>query len=329
MDLCRVGSLLRHLDARKLILALCYHRIGAPEENIADQEVVSATQDAFERQVRWLKRHCEIIGPGDLEAALAQKNGRFALLTFDDGYRDNYQLAYPVLRQLSAGATFFVATGYVDNPRLSWWDQIAWLVREATAKRLQACEFWAGGIALRGGNVPKTTQHLLQLYKALPGEKTEAFINELSNQCRAAVVPPSMARDLWMTWPMLREMKAGGMWIGGHTDTHPVMARLNEQEQRVQIQRCATRLREELDQPMEWFSYPCGLRNTFDQHTRQCLSDAGVRWAFSYYGGYCRNGSVDPLDVPRVSVEMETDLTMLRAMCALPRVFCRTMPEGA
>ena len=54
------------------------------------------------------------------------------MITFDDGYVDNYELAFPVLKANDAKGVFFVATGFIDEPRLAWWDEIAWMIRSST-----------------------------------------------------------------------------------------------------------------------------------------------------------------------------------------------------
>jgi peptidoglycan/xylan/chitin deacetylase (PgdA/CDA1 family) len=106
-----------------------------------------------------------------------------------------------------------------------------------------------------------------------------------------------------MTWDMARELHAAGMSIGGHTVTHPVLARLPAERQREEIEGCARRLREELGVAMRWFAYPVGARDTFTPLTQRLLRDCGVELAFSYYGGFARPSRWNPLDVPRVHVD--------------------------
>jgi peptidoglycan/xylan/chitin deacetylase (PgdA/CDA1 family) len=134
---------------------------------------------------------------------------------------------------------------------------------------------------------------------------------------------------MWMTWDMLREMKAGGMWLGGHTVNHPVLARLDRDRQAQEISGCAKRLREELGEPMRWFSYPVGGPDAFNDDTRECLRDAGVETAFSYYGGYRRFDDWDRYDVRRVAVDADVADTRFRAMLALPQAFARPLKRRA
>jgi peptidoglycan/xylan/chitin deacetylase (PgdA/CDA1 family) len=122
---------------------------------------------------------------------------------------------------------------------------------------------------------------------------------------------------------MLREMRAAGMAVGGHTVTHPVLARLTAERQREEIQGCADRLQQELGEPMSWFAYPVGSPDTFTATTQAILAELGVRLAFSFYGGYARYAHWNPFDVPRLHVSPSHGPELLRAVAWLPRQFAR------
>ena len=128
LERTRCGALLHQLNLWQGLLALAYHRIGLPSGSLFDHGLWSATPAGFEAQLRSLKRNCDVVGTGDIEQALKERKGRFALITFDDGYRDNYEVAFPILKSQGLSAAFFVTTGFVDKPRLSWWDEVAWMV---------------------------------------------------------------------------------------------------------------------------------------------------------------------------------------------------------
>jgi peptidoglycan/xylan/chitin deacetylase (PgdA/CDA1 family) len=113
------------------------------------------------------------------------------------------------------------------------------------------------------------------------------------------------------------------MVIGGHTVTHPVLGRADPEVQRHEIEGCARRLLERLGVSMRFFAYPVGLPGAFDDATRRILHGAGVKLAFSLYGGYLRPGRLDPYDVPRASVGRDTELRGFRALLAAPRLFAR------
>lgn len=307
------------------VLALAYHRIGDPAGSLHDHALFSARQDEFAQQVAFLKRHFDVIGPQDLAGLDAAPRGRHVLISFDDGYRDNHALAFPVLRAQGVPALFFVTTGFLDGTHSAWWDDIAWMVRHARAPSLPAGEWLRAPLPTTPPCIETTIKALLAAYKSLDGARCAAFLHWLAEAAGSGPRPAGEATGSWMTWDMLRDLRDGGMAIGGHTVRHPVLSRLTAAEQAAEISGSAARLRAELGQPMRWFAYPVGTRDSFDAHTRLALAAAGVTLAFSYYGGMrrARAGDWDRLDVQRVAVEREHDGAHFRALICMPSLFGR------
>lgn len=303
------------------VLILNYHRVGDGSRSIHDRDLWSASSEAFDAQLSFLKTHSDVIALDEIESALARRGSRHVAITFDDGYLDNYELAYPLLRQHRLPAAFFIATGFIDDPRLPWWDEIAMLVRTTTVGQLDLREWIPAPLPLRPGQRAGVIRALLGAYKSLPGEDAPKLLDSLREQTRCASNRASVAKH-WMDWAMIRDMAANDMTIGGHTVHHPVLSRRSLAQQRAEISGCAARLREELGQPMDYFAYPVGSPDAFDERTRQCLQDAGVRLAFSYYGGIATRQSAR-YDMPRVAVAARMEDSLFRAMAVLPQFFCR------
>lgn len=321
--LCRSGlrSVLHRTCRWSGVLALNYHRIGEALGSPYDHGLWSADADAFAEQVRACREDLDIIGPDDLPRILAGRRGRYAMITFDDGYRDNYATAFPVLKAEGVTATFFVASGFIDNPALPWWDEIAWMVRTSTRDHLQLPGWLPEGLSFDEPLREMAVRRLLRGYKALPSESTDTYLDAIATAAGTGRCTGDAGRNLWMDWDMLREMHAAGMTIGGHTVSHPVLARMSPENQRREVFDCGRRLTEELGAPMRYFSYPVGNRTAFDATTRECLAAAGVAYAFSYYGGYRTFSEWDDYDVRRVAVEAELTPDWFRSMLTLPQVF--------
>lgn len=302
----------------KGVVGLAYHRIGDGTGSRFDRGLWSATPEAFDRQVRWLKANYDVISPREIPYVLRLRRGRHVIVSFDDGFRDNYTDAFPILRAHRATATFFVSTGFLDAPRLPWWDELAWMVRESRRGELSLPGFLPVPLPLERPDPQRAIRALLGVYHELPHDRTGAFLDALAEATGTGRHAGPEAERLWMTWDMVRELRAGGMTIGGHSVTHPVLSRLPLEAQREEIRGCARRLEQELGAPMRVFAYPVGQPGSFDAGTRECLREAGVRIAFSYYGGLSRLDRWDPYDVRRHAVEQDTTFDEFRARVALP-----------
>ncbi|HVJ68119.1 MAG TPA: polysaccharide deacetylase family protein [Caulifigura sp.] len=319
-----IGPLVRRLSPWKGLLVLNYHRIGDAGSTPLDPGVFSATQDQFDAQLAWLKQHADVIGEDGLDAALAGAPGRFVLITFDDGYLDNYELAFPVLARHEIPATFFITTGFIDQRRVAWWDEISWMVKQAVRRQ------WPTRLQI--GRPPEwsleeassATRTLLRAYKSLSTTEWPAFLDEIAEATGAGRCPLTDEASPWMTWAQIRRLQEAGHTVGAHTVTHPVLARCSREQQRFEITESKRRIEEILGQPVQSFSYPVGTADAFTVETAELMRDAGIRWAFNFQGGYMdarRAGAADHYSLPRIAMEPELSGPRFQALNTLPALF--------
>jgi peptidoglycan/xylan/chitin deacetylase (PgdA/CDA1 family) len=319
-----IGAVVRRLPRWRGLIVLNYHRIGERAGQPWDRTLWNTDAETFDRQLAHLARNAEVVGPEDvLELARERRRGRHVLITFDDGYRDNHEIAYPLLRRHGLVATFFPTVGFLDGTLGAWWDEIAWMVRRAARESIPAGALLDRELAL-GPEREETIAALVARYKQLEGEQADRFLQAIAEATGTA--PPTRAdsAELWMTWEMVRELRAAGMGVGGHTVTHPILARRAHAEQEREIAGAAERLEQELGHPMRWFAYPVGSSDSYDAETKRILSERGVELAFCFEGGFGRFDRWDPLEVPRIHVGPEHGPDLLQAMLALPQLFTRS-----
>ncbi|MCA9081468.1 MAG: polysaccharide deacetylase family protein, partial [Planctomycetaceae bacterium] len=268
-----------------------------------------------------LKKAGELISLHQIEEVLNSPGGRGILITFDDGYRDNYELALPVLERHGASAVFFITTGFLDDGQVAWWDELSWMVQSTSARSVPPGEYVEREITLEGPSRALALRELLQIHKQIPWDRTIAFRDELGKVLGTGRCPKSVADGVWMTWDMVREMHERGMEIGGHTVNHPVLANLELERQRHEIFDSKRRIESELGREITAFSYPVGQRDSFTEETEQILREAGYRYSFSFYGGFASKPAVNRFDLPRIAIESGTEGAMFRSMVTLPQVF--------
>ncbi len=301
------------------LLVFTYHRIGRPGE-FDDPDLFSATVEDFDTHVRLLADRFCIVPAGAADLDLARPARRIAI-TLDDGYRDQVEAAR-VLRRHGVPGSFFICTGFVDAPRVAWWDEIAWLSR-SLRRDLRASPWLPEGLHVVGRPADQVRRGINAGYKRAAGEQGEAFLDRLAEEAGQDRLTSEHARDQWMGWDDVRDLVAAGMEVGGHTVSHPVLATLPGQAQREEIAGSLRRLRDELHRPIDTFAYPVGGRWTFDDRTTALLAEVGVRRAFSFCGGVNpRRTSAprDPYDVLRVGVFREDSSSVVRATAAMPHL---------
>ena len=316
-----LAQILRRLALGDGLLVLNYHRIAADRNaDPYSSGVLGPTQERLDRQLTFLRQHADVIRVDDLPEALRAR-GRHVLVTFDDGYRDNYELAYPVLRTHGLQATFFLPSSYLDEPRLTWWDEIEWMVAASEVAELPAGRWRPEPLVLGDGAV--AVHSLTNTYKEIPGAEADDFLDWCGDALGTGRAELEAGRGSFMGWDEAREMRDGGMAFGGHTHSHPILSRLSDDEQEAELRAGRDRFEAEMGEPMRLFSYPVGRRDSFNEASKRMLRSLGVEFAFSCYGGYQRRDRFDPYDLRRASVGAAHDEATLNAMLVAPSAFAR------
>ncbi|MHB8492878.1 MAG: polysaccharide deacetylase family protein [Solirubrobacteraceae bacterium] len=324
-DTVPLRSLLRRMGRWRGAMVLSYHRIGDGSDEPFDHALWNATAEALDAQLAALAREAEVIDPAELaQRANGARKDRCVLITFDDGYRDNYDLAYPLLRARGLPATFFIATGFIDDRPLAWWDDIAWMVRNSTVETLQLNVPQGTALHIDRAQPQDAIARLCTLFKQMPSEDAELLLDQIADRSGAGRAPKALADRQWMTWQMISEMHAHGMSVGAHTVTHPLLARCPAERKRSEIETSCGRVREVLGEPTRWFAYPVGSSDAYDQQSQEILAGAGVELAFNLSGRPVSFADWRSLDVDRVAVVSHYTAPMLKVALWLPSFLPRS-----
>ena len=205
-----------------------YHRVTA--ERTLDPTMRTGPDD-FADHVRYLARHFELSTVGELPARLAAGLDRdLAVITFDDGYRDIYDNAFPILRAQGAPATLFLTTGYVGAERTFWWERADWIAaaarRGADLSMAQVDPALHGALSARGA--------LRAALCAVPDDAKEEALGELERVMSLAGLEAAPASPT-VDWGQVHEMSCAGVEIGAHTIHHPVLTRVSPARARDEI----------------------------------------------------------------------------------------------
>ena len=306
----------------KGLIILCYHRVCPDNAQSAaylfDEGVLGPSESEFERQVKWLKGNFDILSESEILELISNPSlsNRGVAITFDDGYRDNYELAYPILRAHAAPAIFFLCPGLIDGTTLAWWDLIAYFVKQSAKPAITL-----GGETFQlAERKPETIVALHDRMKLRPDAETASLLGELSQACQVRFPEEELRRREFMTWEHAREVSCHGVAIGSHTHTHRVLARLDEPAQRWELQESKLALEKQLGQAVQTIAYPVGRYGNFTPATMRLAGECGYKGAFSFRTGGNSPAAMNPYDIRRIAAGDRLDATFA-CSAYMPKLF--------
>lgn len=265
-------------NLRSQVVILMYHRVE-PQQDILSLSSVD-TPD-FEDQIRYLSKTHKILPLDELAQHIREKRPlpkRTAIITFDDGYKDVYIYAYPILKKYNVPATIFLTTGHIGTGNLFWWDKIGYLLWNTKLKRIELDDL--GTIPLdqvddRLQSISKISEHLI---KKVTEEKKNKLIEKLVKES-GVDIPPDLGKEIILSWHEVKEMNDNGIDFGAHTVTHPILTRVSSKQARAEITQSKREIERRLDQPVTTFSYPNGSVGDFDGEITNLLKESGFTCA--------------------------------------------------
>lgn len=332
----RIGLWAAILGARKAgfwpwsgLTVVLYHRVVSIEAlGPLDPELVDATPEEFDRQMAFLRQHFVPVGlPEVLGAARGEQPlpPNAVLVTFDDGYRDNYEHALPILVNHGLKGVFFVSTSYITERRLYWWEQVSYFVRHA--RRHQTALTYPESIQLDLGDAAARAAAIRRINRLIKDRFDLDIDRLLADLARACDVPWSAERErelaepTLMTWDQVRGLLDAGMAVGSHTCNHLVLETLTTPVLERELVQSRHELESRLGQPIESIAYPVGRSIARSQPIRDALRRAGYRVGFTATPGInrFRGDDLDDLyDLKRLPIDRGTSGFASRAHLAVP-----------
>ncbi len=263
---------------------MLYHRIEDPSSPHPELEpdLITATPAAFRRQLRHLARGYHPVAAGELVAALAGQHRlppRAVLITFDDGYRDFKEVAWPILRELRLPAVLFVTTGFVDQPRrIFWWDAL-WQMLTRTGRRwVDLPEDGGRPVPLQAADVIGGFRTIAAWLKERTPAERRAAMDYLAEHL--GVVPEPT--EAVLSWSDLRELARSGVAIAAHTQSHELLDQVDPPILQAEIEGSRDDIVRELGSGTPLFAYPNG---NFNRAAMEAVEAAGFAAAFTTVHG--------------------------------------------
>lgn len=262
---------------------LLYHRVA--EVNL-DPFRLCVPPERYEQQLRLVRARYQVTTLDEFVEAFPQTtNGQgTVIVTFDDGYADNLEAAYPIMAAIGLPLTVFITARPILDAQTFWWDDLT--------SAVVAAENVARGVTveLEKGRRSFSIQtdadrlhaclELHRLLRSLPESARRSALRQLSeqgdgnNDGRASLVGRPLTAEELRCLDSLP-----GVTIGAHTVTHPQLSSLTADEQAVEINDCRMLLEDLLGHPIDLFSYPYGRPYDIPATARNMVAAAGYRAA--------------------------------------------------
>jgi peptidoglycan/xylan/chitin deacetylase (PgdA/CDA1 family) len=328
LDRMRVPQLLMSLrgSSSPWLTVLTYHRVAEPgAAGDLDDSVVDVTPDQLDRQLRYLRRWLDLVSLQDVLAWSRGWRGLPAnpvLVTFDDGYRDNHDVALPILRRHGVHATFFVAVDYVRERRLYWWDRVA-LVLKRSSRDCVRLDYPEPLALLLGDTRSRrnAVRRAQRIVKDRRGLDLHRFLEELEHAAGVSLDREEerrLAEQTVMNWHHVLALRDAGMDVQSHTRSHRVLQTLDDEDLTRELRGSREELECVLGRPVSAVSYPVGKPLGDDQRIKRAVRECGYELGFSNGTGANRLEAFDPFDARRMSLDVSLADEMFRTMLALP-----------
>ncbi len=272
-DMIERATLFNNVFPQRNIAVLMYHRIINSEYNFWKLNVSPKT---FEQHIRYISENYKVLRLDEEWRDIVKADQKYVVITFDDGYVDNYQFALPILEKYHVPATIFVSTDLIDTDEMYWWDELEkiFIVDKYIG------EFTFDGVLYKvtdskcSENVCLTIRNRI---KNMPPSKRRKCIRELRLALGLKQSETSVLRC--MNTQELRRMAASPyVTIGGHTRSHLSMGSVHPKELlRSEIEESLSILEKKIGKKIDVFAYPFGGTEDRCDIADQILLECGIK----------------------------------------------------
>lgn len=262
-----------------------YHRIGDANLSEYDPNVFSCSADQFALQLEFYKENFSVVTLTQALSLLAENkllDKKYALITFDDGYIDNYTVAMPILLEFGLSAVFHLSTDYVESSTVPWWDEIAYMLKHTKQTKLTFGNYEK--INLTRFEINKTIRLVMNNVKHDPRDMEEK-VEELRTKLECKLDAEEVAPNLFVNWEQVQKMVDEGMFIGSHTRSHRILSHLSLEEQIHEMQLSKEIIENKIGHKILSIAYPVGNEGSFTQETCHAAESLGYKCGFSFING--------------------------------------------
>jgi len=267
---------------RRNFQVLVYHRVN----DGGDRFFAATPTHVFRSQMQHLRSHYNVLDLGELVGVAKERTvpPNAIAVTFDDGYKDMFVNAFPILRELKIPATVFLPTEAIETRKGLWHDQVFSAFRETKVKELRC--HWHQSLHFRLESLEEklaAQQAVLNILRSLNSSERSAWIQHLGEKLQ--VGEDGGGGELMLTWDEIKIMQSHGISFGAHSMTHAILATETRQIIMEEVSHSKTLIEERLVCPVRGFAYPSGRKKDFNETAKSIVKECGYDYAVTMIFG--------------------------------------------
>jgi peptidoglycan/xylan/chitin deacetylase (PgdA/CDA1 family) len=303
-------------------IVLTYHRV-VPQEVVERQRIqpgMYMLEQSFAAHIAYLRERFTLLSMDELldlwQTNRFKSDRSYCVITFDDGWRDNYQFAFPILRRYAVPASIFLATDFIGTTRWFWPDRMMLVLERARSQRSgpatrdEVSAMLADTVGVRQSaddgsfmfvksGMPIDSGAIIELCKEVEVDEIEALIARLG---RVLGMDISSERVL-LDWAEVREMAAQGVSFGSHSCSHRILTNIPLSEVSRELIESRNAMFQQGVMPSSVFCYPNG---NFNPDIQKLVRESGYRAAVGCEIGLEGDRPGDPYALKRVSLHEDS-----------------------
>lgn len=308
------------------VVILTYHRVVS-DQMVRDEQIqpgMYVREQSFEAQITYLRKRFNIISLDELldlwQTNRLKRQQSYCVITFDDGWRDNYQFAFPVLMKYRIPATIFLATDFIGTARWFWPDRLMLLLEQGRQHTTGAADRMAVstvlaetiGVTLSAvdgifrrvetGN-PIDPDAIIELCKRVEMDKIQQTIDRLSRVLHMDLP----TQRVLLNWDEVREMAGKGVAFGSHSGSHRIMTQISLSEAKMELINSRNTMLRQGIKPVPVFCYPNG---SFDRDIQELVRGSGYLAAVGCEVGLERDRPSDLFALKRISLHEDSSASV-------------------
>ena len=296
-----------HRLGQEAFCILMYHRIVSPDEcEMFLQPGMFVKPETFEMQMKTLLSETTVLPLNEVLNSVGRCAGKTSLkplcaVTFDDGWKDFYNNAFPILKSINVPATVYLPTNFIGTNQWFWTDRLAYIWKQREGLFFKSSNPILQELSLISGSFASQIEKALVVLKIKPLDSIELLLNELATACD---VSPSIPGRAFLNWHEVKDLHDSGLiTFGSHTADHHILTTIDKREIENQLLLSKQKLIDEHAAAAQSVSF-CYPNGNYSDGIERIVKNSGYSFAVTTKTGW-NTLSQDPFALNRIGIHQD------------------------